>query len=38
MNGAAIYTKSSCNDIEDMLKLGTQNNICPYYLSKSKLA
>ena len=28
----------TCLDIEDLIKLGKQNSICPYYLSKSRVA
>jgi hypothetical protein len=31
-------TLPSCLDIEDLVKLGKQHDICPYYFSKSQLA
>lgn len=32
-----INEKQNCFDIEDMIKSGKKNNICPYYLAKSRL-
>lgn len=30
-------SESRCSDIEDLLKEGAIHNICPYYLSKSRV-